>query len=219
MLFSWSTASLSRGLRLGLGLLMLTWLAACGGGGGGGGDTAVGMQIRFDRNTISLTAEENPQPGQGGQVIEASATGGDGNESLFIGAEQQGVGLVLPIDVTLDTTARTARITLMPNATLAPGTYTGTVRLLACKDALCAAHHGGSPFTVSYTTVITPCLPTRSQGRPSTRASNCARVSSRLAPIGTRAKLPWFKRRAASQTPIPSCTSTFMRSPRLFRNT
>lgn len=159
MPFSPSTAPLSRGLRHVLGLLMLTWLAACGGGGGGGGggnEAAAGMQIRFDRNTVSLMAEENPQPGQGGQVIQASATGGDGNESLFIGAEQQGVGLVLPIDVTLDTTARTARITLMPNATLAPGTYTGTVRLLACKDALCAAHHGGSPFTVSYTTVITP---------------------------------------------------------------
>jgi hypothetical protein len=133
---------------------LLVFVAACGGGGGGG--SSDGLQIRFDRNSVSLTAQENPNPGQGGEVINATAVGGSASESVYVGAELQGVGIVVPIDVSVDTVARTAQITLVPNTTLLPGTYTGTVRLLACKDAQCAAHHVGSPFNVSYTAVITP---------------------------------------------------------------
>lgn len=138
-----------RGLIPWLGLL----LAACGGGGGGGGND--GMQISYDRTVVSLTAQESVNVGQGAQVIVATARGGSASESLYVGAEVQGVGLVSPIPVTLDTVARTAQITLVPNTTLDPGTYSGSVRLLACKDPLCAAHHAGSPATVSYTTTIT----------------------------------------------------------------
>lgn len=136
-----------------LGLASLLALAACGGGGGGGND---GLQVRFDKSAVSLTAEESVSPGQGAVTINASATGGSASDAVYVGAELQGVGIVVPIPVTIDTAARTASITLAPNSLLAPGTYTGTVRLLACKDPLCNAHHNGSPFNVSYSTLITP---------------------------------------------------------------
>ena len=140
-------------VRLGAWLLLTLALCACGGGGGGGND---GMQIRFDQSSVSLTAQESVNVGQGSVNINATASGGAATDALYVGAELQGVGIVAPIAVAIDTVARTASITLTPNATLSPGTYSGTVRLLACKDPLCAAHHNGSPFTVSYTTVITP---------------------------------------------------------------
>lgn len=138
--------------RRGLAALGLVGLAACG--GGGGGDS--GMQIRFDRNAVSLTAQESAATGAGAQVILASASGGTASDALYVGAEVQGTGLVQPIAVEIDTTARTARITLVPDTQQPVGTYTGSVRLLACKDPQCQAHHGGSPFTVGYTTTITP---------------------------------------------------------------
>jgi hypothetical protein len=134
-------------------MALLVIVAACGGGGGGGSDD---LQIRFDRSAVSLSAQEGPNPGQGAVVINATAVGGSATESVFVGAELQGVGLVQPIAVSIDTNARTAQITLVPNTTLVPGTYSGNVRLLACKDPQCVAHHAGSPFTVSYTSVITP---------------------------------------------------------------
>ena len=49
----------------------------------------------------------------------------------------------------------------------------------------------------------------------SSDASNCARDSgSVLAASLDQVNLPMFRRRAASHTPMPSCTSTFMRLAR-----
>lgn len=135
-------------------------LGGCGGGGGGGGGGAApgptAMQIAYDRTAVSLTAQESSVPGAGAEIVRATATGGSATEALYVGAELQGMGVVTPIAVSIDTVARTAQITLVPNTALAPGTYTGTVRLLACKDPQCAAHHVGSPYSLGYTTVITP---------------------------------------------------------------
>lgn len=150
---SWSFLS-GLAARSGVALALLGLLAGCGGGGGGGGSE--GMQIRFDRSSLSLTAQENDSAGVGAQVILATASGGSASDSLYVGAEVQGTGVLQPIAVEIDTGARTARITVAPNTSQPVGTYSGTVRLLACKDQLCATHHAGSPFTVSYTTVITP---------------------------------------------------------------
>lgn len=55
----------------------------------------------------------------------------------------------------------------------------------------------------------------RCQGSPSTSASSCSivSVSVPLTSLG-QANLPLLSRRAASHTPMPSCTSTFMRLAR-----
>ena len=58
----------------------------------------------------------------------------------------------------------------------------------------------------------------RSHGRPRTNASNCARVSESergaVEVAATHAKRPALSRRAAHQTPKPSCTSSLTRVPR-----
>ncbi len=69
-----------------------------------------------------------------------------------------------------------------------------------------------------YTTVITPASPMRCQGRPSTRASNCGRVSASVLPSLGQTNRPAFSRRAANHTPMPSCTSAFMRLARRLAN-
>src|SRR5690606_38547714 len=67
----------------------------------------------------------------------------------------------------------------------------------------------------------TPASATRCQGRPSTRASSCSRVRDCGAPQPPpgQTKRPWCSRRAASQMPMPSCTSTFSRVERLLAKT
>src|SRR5690606_3270522 len=63
-----------------------------------------------------------------------------------------------------------------------------------------------------YSTEMAPAEPTCCHGRPSTRACHCSVSSSICGPLIALAQtnLPRFRRRAASHTPIPSCTSTFM---------
>src|SRR5690606_3463685 len=67
-----------------------------------------------------------------------------------------------------------------------------------------------------YSTEIVPADPTCCQGRPSTRACHCSVSSPICGPCTASAQrnLPRFRRRAASHTPMPSCTSTFMRVAR-----
>ena len=68
----------------------------------------------------------------------------------------------------------------------------------------------------AHNTVMTPASPMRCHGSPSTSASNCARVSlsaaapqrrSAAAPFLGQTNLPALSRRAASHTPMPSCTA------------
>jgi hypothetical protein len=70
--------------------------------------------------------------------------------------------------------------------------------------------------------VITLISSRRCHGSPSTRASNCARVSSSagdtVAPAGSHAKRPACSRRDAHQMPKPSCTSSFSRVARALAN-
>ncbi|KPF48048.1 hypothetical protein IP87_18910 [beta proteobacterium AAP121] len=142
--------------RCALGALVLV-LAACGGGGGGGGGSSNnGLRLSVDSSRVDFTVLEGAPAGQGAQTVTARLTGGSGNESVFIGVEATGQGVLLPIGVTIDTVARTGVATVAPNAALAAGTYNGTLRVLACLDAACNSPISGSPFVINYGTTVQP---------------------------------------------------------------
>ncbi len=147
---------MKKSARWALGALVLV-LAACGGGGGGGGGSSNnGLRLSVDSSRVNLTVLEGAPAGQGAQTVTARLSGGSGNESVFIGVEATGQGVLLPIGVTIDTVARTGVATVAPNAALAAGSYNGTLRVLACLDAACSSPISGSPFVINYGTTVQP---------------------------------------------------------------
>ncbi len=143
--------------RWALGALVVA-LGACGGGGGGGGGGSSnnGLRLTVDSSRVDFTVLEGAPAGQGAQTVTARLSGGSGNESVFIGVDATGQGVLLPIGVTIDTVARTGVASVAPNAALAAGTYNGTLRVLACLDAACNSPISGSPFTINYGTTVQP---------------------------------------------------------------
>jgi len=121
-------------------------LAACGGGGGGGGSE--GLSIRFSSSQLEFSGVQ-------GEFIPAQSVGvtasGDTQAAVYVGAEiVEGNAIQLPINITIDTVSRTAQVSIAPRNDLPAGTHRGRVRLLACADAACSRHHGGSPFELGY---------------------------------------------------------------------
>jgi hypothetical protein len=153
--------SWARRAALGLGLAVAASLSACGGGGGGGSPGAAGggeLQVNFDTANLSLLQTEGLPDATGSKVINASASGGDGKERIYVGTQVEGQGVKPPVRVDLNADMRTAIITAQADAALPPGTYASRLILLACKDAACNTHVRGSPFTVNVTTTIAPRL-------------------------------------------------------------
>ncbi len=141
------------------GLVVL--LGACGGGGdggGGGGSDARAMQVRFDASSLSLETTEGFDDASGIRVLNASASGGSDTDKVYVGAILEGQGIQPQVQVNVDAASRTATITARADSTLPAGTYTGQLRLLACKDSACQDHLGGSPHIVKFTTTIKPRL-------------------------------------------------------------
>lgn len=128
-------------------------LAACGGGGGSnsGGGSATGLSVSFATSSLAFSYNEDEAPRS--QVIRASASGTT-DKDVLLGAEVQGNGISLPIQVAVDQSSRTASITVTPQPGLAPGVYSGTIKMLACADNACKVHHGGSPYSVPYTVTV-----------------------------------------------------------------
>lgn len=142
-------------LAAAFGLVAL--LGACGGGGGGGSDGRA-MQVSFDASSLSLETTEGFDDASGIKVLNASASGGNDTDKVYVGAILEGQGIQPPVQVNVDVAPRTATITARADSTLPAGTYTGQLRLLACRDSACHEHLGGSPHIVNFTTTIKPRL-------------------------------------------------------------
>lgn len=142
-------------LGVGAGLAML--VSACGGGGGGDSTDATAMQVSFDTSSMALSGTEGLADVREIKVIHASASGGV-NESVYVGAVIDGQGIQAPVQVDIDTASRSATISVQPDVALGAGTYTGHLRLLACKDPNCNTQLRGSPHDVTITTTIAPRL-------------------------------------------------------------
>lgn len=136
-----------RCLLLGLALT----LSACG--GGGGEDSPV---INFDKQSLTFDVREGTPYYDVEQIIKASLSG-SADGPVYVGVEVLGEGLFTPIELIFSTdTQATLRIT--PLTGIAPGTYSGTIIFLACRDALCNQHYPGSPFQIPYTLKLRPAL-------------------------------------------------------------
>lgn len=75
---------------------------------------------------------------------------------MYIGAQDQTSYLEPQITVFLNGSQGTFEV--RPRATLAPGSYTGTLRLLACPGVNCSRHLGNSPVSLPYTIRVRPGL-------------------------------------------------------------
>lgn len=111
------------------------------------------MTVAFSTASLSFDSYEGQEPVA--QTVSATATGSTDKEVLM-SAELTGKGIATPINVSVNAAARTAAITVLPERGLAAGTYSGTIKLLACAVQDCSQQHAGSPHTVAYTVAVRP---------------------------------------------------------------
>ena len=141
-------------------------LGACGGGGASGGGSSSsgsssggggsGLRFNLDRSAISFDyIDTGPVPEQ---FVVATAVG-NLPSTLYIGAQDQATYLNPQIEATLSNSQATFRI--QPRANLDPGTYNGTLRLMACADQSCGRHLGNSPLSITYSMLVRPGLRVR----------------------------------------------------------
>lgn len=150
-----------------VGLVTLFLVGSCGGGGGGsgsssgGGGGGSGLTFTLDRTSISFDYVDTSSPSE--QVVVATATG-TLPSTLYIGAQDQSTYLNPAIQALLSGAQATFRI--LPQANLSPGTYSGTLRLMACADQACVTQLGNSPLSVNYSILVRPGLRVRPEGNP-----------------------------------------------------
>lgn len=152
-------------------------LSSCGGGGGGGGGGNV--TINFDTQTLNFDVL---QGSAASQTINANASSTP-TADVYVGTVVNGEGIVSPVAVIIDSNTH-ASINVIPD-TSTPGTFTGTISLLACYDAYCDKHYAGSPHTVSYTVHVHPELKTSQ-----TNVSIATREGTVSAPTTVEVQLP-----------------------------
>lgn len=140
-------------LRAMLVLLVAIGLGSCGGGGGGG---SPGFRVSFDTSALSFDLVEGQYPDA--KMVTATAHGTPPASGIFVGAIVSGEGIQQPISISIDEASGEAYAFIGPMPGLAAGTYSGSVKLLACADELCSQHFAGSPHTVSYTITVHPRL-------------------------------------------------------------
>ncbi|MEX8496555.1 hypothetical protein [Leptothrix ochracea] len=163
-----------------LSWVILALLSACGGGSGGGssGGGLNELTVHFSASSLQMQVLAG-STGNSGAVSFTATTTGTTTSPILIGADINGVGVLSPIDVSIQ--GDMAVITVTPDASQPAGTYTGTITALACKDQACQNHHRGSPYTLPYSVTVVPRLasnptsaslsaPEGSLGRPQTLA-------------------------------------------------
>ncbi|NDY93637.1 hypothetical protein [Ideonella livida] len=146
------TAAGLRRAALALGATLTAWLlAACGGGGGGSGEEP--FRLDFDAGPVELQTVQ----GQAAPAVTLNVNSrGETRDPIYVGAEASGPGVLTPLEV--DVRGNSAVVKVQADPWLTPGTYTGTLTLLACRDTRCLAHHPGSPHVVRFSTTIHPRL-------------------------------------------------------------
>jgi hypothetical protein len=123
-------------------------LLSCGGGGGGGSSNGGGSNsLRFTPNQTNIHFEYTDTQQVPFDTVVVTATG-KLPSAFYIGAQDVSGHLDPEIRATLGTT--TGSFEIRPRSTLAPGTYNGTLRLMACSDQACTRQIGNSPVTVTY---------------------------------------------------------------------
>lgn len=134
---------------------LTAWLVACGGGGGDSGSDS-SFSVSFDTQALSFSYMEDSYPTV--RTVTATGHGTVPSAGVYIGATVSGEGIQQPIYVSIDETTNKAFASITPMYGLLPGTYTGTIRLLACINEVCSKHYPGSPHSMSYSITVLPRL-------------------------------------------------------------
>jgi hypothetical protein len=106
--------------------------------------------VSYNRSTVSFDNFEGTVGAP--QTITGTGTGDPGG-TVYAGVAIEGQG-VAPSGVQLSFSGNQVTISITPRTDLAPGTYTGRLLLQACADPQCTRHFSGSPFAVSYSSVV-----------------------------------------------------------------
>lgn len=133
-------------------ILLVTIITGCGGGSSGANSTntpsnSTGMVVSFSTSTLNFEFIEGNSPTS---IEMFGYAAGQTNQPIYVGAIVSESSIQTPLPVEINTKSKQAKITVTPIRTLKPGTYTGTITLLACTTETCTKHHDGSPRTVSY---------------------------------------------------------------------
>jgi hypothetical protein len=153
-------------------------LGGCGGGGGGGPTPNPGpvtgspnspnnpsnpnnptdpgtptedpLTVTLDKSDVAMEAYEGSDTFSGAVVTATIAGTYSGEVYVRVFVLGQGVLPNMPIAVT----STWAEVVLLPNVSLAPGVYTGSVVASVCADPDCVTRIGGPPKTINFTTTI-----------------------------------------------------------------
>lgn len=125
-------------------VLGMTSLSSCG--GGGNGSSSGNLVFTANTKSISFDYQEGQPPPS--QTITITATG-QFTGTLYVAAILSGPQIDPDIPITVTGTTATVQISVAPQ--LAPGTYTGTLTLMACSDSACTHQVGNSPLAISFT--------------------------------------------------------------------
>jgi len=123
-------------------MLLCTVLAGCG----GGGKTSGGASIRAERTLVEVTATSNSDGPIVGVDLIATNPPPDG---FFYYEEFSGEGLRQISTQPLSNTRGTLLLQFQVAQELAPGTYVGEARFIACEDEACARPLRGSPLRIT----------------------------------------------------------------------
>ncbi|GAA5787105.1 hypothetical protein [Chitiniphilus shinanonensis] len=138
-----------------LALIATLSLLGCG-GGGGGGDGGSDNDFSVSTTTRSLSFSYYAGEQIFAQTIVVTGNGTPSSD-VYVGGGWNGDGLST---VEYDIVGSAASFYVTPEANLEPGTYTGTIVLLACKDEVCTSHHKGSPIKIPYSINVSPGIQT-----------------------------------------------------------
>lgn len=145
-------------------------LASCGGGGGGGDadsaqpgaapGQASASGVTFEPPVLQASFAElgqgqgpDPATPAGATVTARFATPPEGPVFMVIEQDRPVLdGRILAPESTSDS----VRGFLPFGTTLPPGTYSGNITLLLCRDASCRDHHPGSGAVLPYSVTVTP---------------------------------------------------------------
>ena len=113
-------------------ILAVLSLAACGGrgGGGGGGNAPALASYSLSRSSVSFTATQGDDAPASQQVTETATSG-----KVYLSTTQSGTGFSHTLQITGDTTAT---ITIVPETTVVPGNFSGTVTVRGCAAMIAA---------------------------------------------------------------------------------
>lgn len=146
-------------LRLGISLLAFALVVSCGGGGGGGGggssssggggNSSPGVRFTLNPSSVSATYFQN----EGRPLMQATATAsGSLPAQIYIGAVDEGTSI--DPQITVSVSGQQATFQMNPKAGLAPGVYTGRLKLMACTTSSCTKQVGNSPVYLPYTITV-----------------------------------------------------------------